>query len=212
MANVQIDQRALMIELSTAEPILKKEAERVMREEFFLPAVRVMSNEFEQHAVTREIDEGVEASNVSETLPDGFASDDGKNLYSFIGFEELNPTKQIRDRLSPNHPDGPRIVYKGMDKNRLDFRFEVKAPNEAAIYANTPMPWAPGISWAKRIEIGIAGVGGFLNGLKKPGSRSGGGIQIENQIRSGRFANTQYLTSIFKNFLANVTRSPSNRL
>ena len=51
-------------------------------------------NEFDNHPVTREINDGISASNISGTL-DGIT-----NLYSFIGFNEGdNPTKAIRDML-----------------------------------------------------------------------------------------------------------------
>ena len=205
-APIPIDQRALFAQLSVAEPVLKKEAERIMRKEIFEPAVGQMMEEFESHEVTREIDAGINAQNISETLSGDFKDDKQKNLFSFIGFESGDsPTDPIRERLDPSHPNGPKLVYKGMDKNKMQIRFEVRAPNEGSIYDSTPLPWATGLSWAKRIEVGIAGLGKFLNrkGLKQ--SRSGGGIQVENQLRPARFIPTKYLSQIFKNFLQNVS-------
>lgn len=205
---VRINQRQLMTELAASEPILRKEADRIMREEFFDPAVAELKAQFTNHPVTREIQGGVDADNESGTLPGNFRQDEGDskpNLFSFIGFEAgSNPTMEIEQRLDPRHPDGPKMTYRGMDRNKLEFRYQIEAPNEQAIEEATPLPWAAGISWVKRIEQGIPGVGYFLNRLDKPTSRSGGGIQIEGQLREGRFRPTSYLSKLFNNFLRGV--------
>lgn len=207
----QINQRALMAQLAASEPILKREADRVMRENYFDPAVAAMKEEFVEHPVTREIMGGTEARNDSGTLQGDFGSEQGKNLYSFIGFPAGDdPITPIGERLDPSHRDGPKMVYKGMDKN-LVFRYEIRAPNEESIYKHTPMPWAKGLSWAKRIEVGIAGVGLFLNKVGISSSRSGGGIQVKNKIRSGRYVATSYLTGIFKRFLTNASGGKRKR-
>jgi hypothetical protein len=205
---IQINQRALMARLTTSEPVLKKVAEKMVREGFFDPAVEQMKNEFESHPVTREIDGGISAANESDTLQGDFKTKSGKNLYSFIGFDSSDgesPLQPIRDRLDPKHPDGPKIVYKGMDKQKITFDYIIKAPKEAAIHKATPMPWAKGLSWSKRIEYGIPGIANFLNKLFAAGSRSWGGVQVDQKLRDGaRFKPTTYLTGIFKNFLATI--------
>lgn len=225
MASIRINQKALLVELAASEPILKKEADSIMRQQFFNPAIKKMKDEFASHPVTQEIREGIGASNISNTLDAPFGEPpearDGReikdysppNLTSFIGFEAgTDPTKEIEKRLDPSHADGPRMVYKGMDKNHLAFRFEIRAPSDEAIQSNTPLPFAPGISWAKRIEQGIPGIGHFLNALGRANSRSGGGIQLENvQLRSGRFKPVKYLSKLFNDFLrrASSGREPS---
>ncbi len=198
---MRINQKQLLVELSAGEPIFKKEAEKVIRQYYFNPAVQEMQDEFNKHKVTTEIEGGIDAGNESNTLVQ--SEYDHMNLYSFIGFgEEDSPIEPIRERLDPNNRDGPKISYVDMDRNRLSFRYRVSAPNEDAIYRNTPMPWAPGLSWAKRIEVGIAGLGKFLNTDKRKNSRSGGGIQVENTLRKGvSFRNTSYLSKIFNDFL-----------
>lgn len=214
MSDVQIDQRALIAELSVAEPIFKREADRVMRETFFDPAVEQLKADYAAHPVTQEIRAGIDSSNISNTLDARFRdSDSPANLFSFIGFEAgSDPTAPVAERLDPANEDGPKLVYQGKDKDSLSFRYLIKAPNETAIEAATSLPWAQGISWVRRIEQGISGVGFFLNARNRKGSRSGGGIQVASQLRPGRFKPTSYLSAIFNNFLRRAAgRAPNGR-
>jgi hypothetical protein len=151
MARYSINRKALFLQISTAEPVLKKEAERIIREYYFDPAVDKMKREFNNHPVTEEIDGGMGSKNISKTLQGDFIDDDCKNLTSFIGFDVSagSPTNEIRDRLDPTHRDGPKMTYKKMDKEKLNFIFEIQAPNQEAIYKKTPLPWADGISGEK---------------------------------------------------------------
>lgn len=218
---VRIDRKKLILDLAVAEPVLKKEAERVVREQYFEPAIKVMKQEFEQHVVTQEIRAGIKGTNVSQTLEAPFGEPpirkDGResqnysppNLFSFIGFPAgTNPLQAIEERLDPANPDGPKLKYKSMNKQDLTFRFEVSTPSLDKIYKATPLPWAAGLSWVWRIERGLPGIGFFLNALHRKGSRSGGGIQVDHQLRPGRFKATSYLTSIFKAFLDRVSKLP----
>ena len=214
MASYSINQKALIAELAVSEPILKREADAILRQQFFEPAVEKLQEEFLQHPVTQEIKGGIGASNISDTLEAPFGdppnAKDGRevknysppNLTSFIGFEAgTDPIVEIERRLNPNHADGPKMVYKGMDRDRLAFRYEIRAPDQDEIENHTPIPWLPGISWTKRIEQGLPGIGFFLNAIGKRGSRSGGGIQIDNQLRAGRFKPVSYLSGLFNAFL-----------
>ena len=207
-----IDRRTLIKELESATPILVKAARAQLTEEVFNPAVEQLKEEFENHKVTEEIRGGIGSSNISDTLNADFREDYEKgdsppNLTGFIGFDEgSDPLEPIVKRLDPTHPDGPKLVYKSKDSDSLTFRFEVRAPSEQAIYKATPLPWAPGLSWAQRIEQGIPGIGYFLNTILRKGSHSGGGIQIENKLRKGTFRAKSYLTGLFKDFLNNVRK------
>ncbi len=207
MAGFSIDRRQLIVELSVADPVLKRVAEQVMRESFFDPAVAQLKEDFTSHPVTQEIAGGVHATNISSTLEAPFRESDDKdsppNLTSFIGFDKspeevLGP---IIQRLDSRHPDGPKLVYKGREKDQMTYRFEVSGPNEEALHDAAPIPWSEGLSWLKRIEQGIPGIGHFLNVYGRPSSRSGGGIQVDGQIRQGRFKPTSYLTKMLNNFL-----------
>ncbi len=216
MAGFKIDQRQLMVELSASDPILKREADKALKEGYFDPAVAQLQQEWEQHPVTREIAGGVDADNESGTL-DAHFREDGKmdsapNLTSFIGFDQpgTEVLAPILQRLDPRHPEGPKLVYQGRDKDKLTYRYNVIAPNEEAIEAATPVPWAPGISWVRRLEQGLPGIGHFLNVKGRPSSRSGGGIQVDGQIRTGRFKPTSYLSKLFNNFLRRVAGKSDN--
>lgn len=207
----KIDPRSLMVELKASDPILKRVADEAMEEGFFLPAVEEMKRDFEKSKVTQEIAGGLGSKNISGTLDAPF-KDPGKgkdddisiaNLWGFIGFD-VSPEEAlapIRDRLDPSHPDGPKMIYKGRDKDKLKYNYQIQAPNEEAIYANTSFVWAKGLSWVRRMEQGIPGIGHFLNVLNRPSSYSGGGIQIEGTLRSGRFRPVKYFSNIINNFL-----------
>lgn len=218
MAGYKIDQRQLMIELSDSNPILKRVADQTLKEAFFDPAVAQLKSDFLRHPVTQEIAAGVDAPNSSRTLDAPFRengeTDSPANLTSFIGFDEspeeiLDP---ILKRLDPRDPDGPKMVYRGRDKDKLIYRYDIVSPNEEAIFEKTPIPWAEGLSWAQRIEQGLPGIAHFLNVKGRPSSRSGGGIQIDGTLRSGRFKPTSYLTAMFNNFLRRVAgRTPNDR-
>lgn len=196
---IKINQRELMLQLGNQEQVFRRVFDAETRDNVFLPAVEQMKEKFEDSDITLEIDGGIGASNQSHTLPG--VKGEGANLTGFIGFEQgSNPTEEIRKRLDPAHPDGPKLERTGVDKKNLVFQYKISGPNEKAIYANTPIPWAPGLSWAKRMEIGIAGLGKFLNKEMGEPSRSGAGIQIKNQLRGGQFKPRSYLSDIFKNF------------
>lgn len=217
-SKITIDQRSLIAELSASDPILKRVAEETLREAFFNPAVETMQMEFEGHPVTSEIAGGVDASNSSGTLEGSFREDESKgdakpNLTGFIGFDKSpdEVLRPIRDRLDPSHPDGPKMVYAGRDKDRMIYRFRIDAPNEKVIYDETPIPWMEGtVSWAKRIESGFTGITHFLNISGSPASRSGAGIQVPGVLRGGRFRPVSYLSKIFNNFLRRVTGRADN--
>lgn len=147
-----------------------------------------MLNEFDNHPVTREINDGISASNISGTL-DGIT-----NLYSFIGFNEGdNPTKVIRDLLE-------KSTYKIItNTNGISSIASFEIPTSQEIFAITPMPWATGRSWARGIETGISGIGYYLKVEKN--SRSGLGIQNKKQVRSNiRFKNIAYISALINKF------------
>ena len=210
---VVVNQRALAVELKSADPILKRVAEQVMREAFFDPAVEQMKAEVFNHPVTQEIGGGAGTPNISGTLEGSFREEGGDttpNLWGFIGFDRTSHTPEtalepILRRLDPSDPDGPKLVYTGRDRDRLRFSWTVRGPNLEAIYADekTHFFWLTGSSWVQRIEQGIPGITHFLN-ANRPSSRSGGGIQIAANLRSGRFKPISYLSSIVNNFFRRV--------
>lgn len=171
----------------------------------FENATIAMQREFESHPVTQEIDGGISSSNISGTLGGGKAPN---NLFSFIGFRgSAKPTEPIRTRLDPSNTEGPKMVKVGKDTRgtNIRYQFKVSAPFEQ-IYKDTPIPWATGLSWVEKIETEIPGFAHFLAEYGLKNSRSGGGIQKEEEVRSGRFRPPEggYLTGIFARFVARM--------
>ena len=151
---------------------LEKEVEKIKNE---------IIEEFENHPVTQEIEGGITATNISNTL-DGIT-----NLYSFIGFESGdNPLDPIREQLK-------KINLRYTINSKGELIFTVEFPTAKDIFKVTPMPWATGRSWAQGIEVGISGLGYYIKSTIN--SRSGLGVQSEKTVRTGvRFRNTKYIS------------------
>ena len=148
-----------------------------------------MIAEFLNHPVTLEIKGGTSSGNISGTL--GGAT----NLFSFIGFESgSDPTDVIEKLLYSTNFRFTRTTNNSVE-------FEIDIPGAAEIFAVTPMPWAPGRSWAKGIETGISGLGYYLK-INRDNSRSGLGIQSPRRVRKSgsKFKNTQYISAFIKKY------------
>lgn len=148
-------------------------------------------NEFLQHPVTKEIQDGPFARNTSETL-DGYG-----NLFSYIGFYNGDdPIQPILEVFQKSTIRFSRLIDGGVVWN-------VFIPAKEDIWEVSPMPWAPGRSWAKGIETGISGIGQYFYSLRKemPESRSETAIQSKKNIgRKTRFKNVKYISAILANF------------
>jgi len=149
--------------------------------------------EFNNHPVTVEIVGGVSSSNISGTL-NGIT-----NLFSFIGFDSgEKPIDPIRRRIEQIAPKF-RISPTGIITYTIEF------PTAKDIFEITPLPWAPGRSWAKGIETGISGIGYYIK--KVSNSRSGLGIQSKKPVRTGvRFQNTQYISSLINKYTKEIQK------
>ena len=149
-----------------------------------------MIAEFLNHPVTREIKQGVGSENISGTL--GGAT----NLFSFIGFNSgsQDPTKAIENILQQTN-----FEFAIAKVNSVEFSIYIPDPKD--VFDVTPMPWAPGRSWAKGIESGISGLGYYLK-VERDNSRSGLGIQSTRQVRKkgAKFKNTQYISALLKKY------------
>lgn len=188
---------------------LKKAAD-IRAKQVFNDAVLSMQEDFEESKITQEIDGGIGADNVSETLGGEGAP---RNLFAFIGFKEgEHPTQEIRERLSPTDPAGPKlsqgqkVAATGGDQV-CRFQYGIRAPVKTSIYKSTPVPWAPGLSWAEKLEGEFPGFAHFLDRfMTSDRSRSGGGIQIEGELpgRTYNVPDDGYLSGIFARFLDTV--------
>ncbi len=175
---------------------LKRQAPKALRRDFekdinkkFKDLKNEMIKEFLTDPVTIELLEGAGASNISGTL--GGVS----NLFAFIGFNSgEQPISPILKML-----EGTQIIYKQEIRQRgIGVEFEVSLPTAEDIFMVTPLPWASGRSWAEGIERGLSGLG-YL--LRKSDGRSGAAIQSRvKKVRSGRFQNRPYISSLIKRY------------
>lgn len=141
-----------------------------------------MMFDFLNHPITVEILAGPRAYNSSGTLG-GYG-----NLFSFIGFNEndkpIDPILKLLNQT--NYNISPFI------NGSSQIKFEM--PSAEDIFKVTPLPWATGISWAQRIEVGLSGLGSYIN-KSSDISRSGEGLQSKKKQKGGAFRNTPYISS-----------------
>lgn len=155
-------------------------------------------NQFENHPVTKEIATGPESRNISNTLG-GIG-----NLFSFIGFEKSSdPISRIRDLIRNSFS----IEKKGVSisGSRIKFNYKISYPDLKDLDGVSSMPWESGKSWISSIERSISGFGYYMY-KKFNKSRSGTGLQTENQIRSGSFKPVKYMSQIVKDFVNNIRK------
>lgn len=160
-------------------------------------AQRELQAKFSAHPVTREIDGGTDASNISGTLG-GYG-----NLFSFMGFEAGDfPTAAINEILNQNMKFSVRKI-----SGTTKYKMQVFAPTKAEIYDSTPLPWASNLSWADGVEKGISGLGYYLFSTKgMPNSRSGTAIQSVNRISGVNFTSTPYVGKMLETFEKRISK------
>ncbi len=185
---MRIDSRDLndILDQLNTQSAYTKFADDVVREEFE-KVKREILNEFNTHPVTVEIEGGIYASNISNTLS-GIT-----NLFSFIGFEANDrPIDPIRNLLQQS------TMRKNIGRRGLiSYTFEI--PTAKDIFLISPLPWAAGRSWAKGIEEGLSGLGYYIK--KTRNSRSGLGVQSQKIIRPQyRYKNIKYISDIMNKY------------
>lgn len=154
-----------------------------------------MLAEFEAHRVTREIEGGSGAQNISSTLG-GYG-----NLFSYIGFDQGDlPIPPIRNILE-NSVSLVRVKQVG---HTLKFEIIIQVPDKKDIHDASPLPWAAARSWVAGIEHGLSGLGQYL--VKSGVGRSGGGVQVKGSIRSGGFRNKSYISGIIQGLHVNLKK------
>jgi hypothetical protein len=180
------------------QELVNKQCGKLLRNDFekiarmrFEQIKREMIKEFLNHPVTKEIKDGPEAQNTSNTLG-GYG-----NLFSYIGFYNgEDPIEPILEEFQKSTIVFSRVIDGGALWN-------IYIPAKEDIWSVSPMPWAEGRSWAKGIETGISGLGQYFytlrGGLKN--SRSETAIQTESKLRGkSRFKNVKYITEILKKY------------
>ncbi len=163
----------------------------------FNAAKKELLDQFEESAVTQELDGGVDEANISDTLA-GYG-----NLKSFLGFDsEAKPTDELRSLLI----DGiqietldPSITEEG--DGQIKYLFSYSLPSKDEITEVTPLPWTDK-SWVGIVENGADNFTRYLFSKRRsfPQSRSGPAVQVKNNLRSIKFKPVPYLTQMFINF------------
>lgn len=166
----------------------KRVIERQIRKKVEMVKAQML-NEFNRHAVTKDIEGGA-----GGVLSKG-------DLFSFIGFNSGDmPTASLRMLLLQSL----RVRVTRVMRSDVSVDFVISIPSREEIEAITPMPWASGRSWAREVELGIPGLGKYLV-KDSPSSRSGKAIQVTGVIDSSKFGGTPYMTDIIGNLIKNLT-------
>jgi|TARA_B100001094_G_C17936213_1_gene673246 hypothetical protein len=150
-----------------------------------------------EHPVSKEISDGSTASNISGTLG-GYG-----NLFSFLGFDNgSDPVAVIEGILSK------KLRHKVKPRGRGSFLITVFIPEAKEIFADTPMPWASGLSWAEGVEKGVSNAAAYLFNPKGfPDSKSGTGLQSQNKVSGVSFKRTPYITNLIQQFKKDLLKS-----
>lgn len=151
-------------------------------------------DDFNNHPVTQELEDGPTASNSSNTL-NGIG-----NLFSYIGFYASQaPVSELRLLLEKS------FSFKKKALGKRGAKFIITFPDQEAIKKNTPMPWEGGRSWVTGIEKGISGFGYYIY-KKFSGGRSGEALQSSNKVRGSSFKRVKYMSEMIKNFVNNMSK------
>lgn len=165
----------------------------------FAKAKSELIQEFSSHPVSKEIEGGPNANNISGTLG-GYG-----NLFSFIGFNYgANPVSEWVAFLQNYLRIKNRGVSATPRNNRVIVEIQMNSIKDSDLKKYAPIPWNKGRSWVEAIERGLSGFGYYLN--NNSNGRSKGGIQAENQIRPGNFKNVKYWSAMWANFIRNLNK------
>lgn len=179
-------------DLSSVENKARKEAEKEINR------LRIeLVDDFSSHPVTREIENGADATNESSTL-NGIG-----NLTTYIGFSAGdNPTQPVKEILNTVRiSTDPKKKSSASD---ITFEFDVIAPSIEEIENVGKLPFEQGNSWVKGIENGISGFGAYIYGKMFKSSRSGKGLQSVNSFRQGAFRPVKYMSEIMNKFYSKI--------
>tara|TARA_R110000824_G_scaffold4904_3_gene23041 strand:- start:903 stop:1520 length:618 start_codon:yes stop_codon:yes gene_type:complete len=179
--------------VNTKTSTIKPKLERAKKKAF-----DSFMRDFRDHAVTREIAAGPNASNSSGTLG-GYG-----NLFSFIGFDGAdNPTMVIEAYILNKLRKSIRLIP---DTKRGGWKATFDIPSLDDIASLTPIPWATGRSWVVGIQEGISGLGQYMYSTRaeRYDSRSGTAFQADTNIRGGGFRNMPYMVPLLKNLQKNL--------
>ena len=145
--------------------------------------------EFDQHEVTKELEQGTSGMNSSLLGGQG-------NFFGFLGFHEGDqPVKIIRgileDHIKIRNTKGK---LKKVSGTSFQWEFDIDIPSKAEIYAVTPMAWSTR-SWVKGVERGITN---YAKTVFRDSERSRSGIALQSRQNIGfiTFRPTPYITAL----------------
>lgn len=189
MSNIVVPNSVVDLAAKQSGKFVRPQIEPRLTKEFKI-IKQQMLKEFNTHQVTMELEQKTAAD------PSSFVS--SGSLFGFIGFDSSDePTEIVREMLSESE-------LKFIRFNGAIIDYKVFYPSKEELFDATPLPWAAGRSWLKGIESGLSGLGQYLNLDDSEYSRSGGGIQSEYKVRSGRFKATSYISKILNNFIKKI--------
>lgn len=121
------------------------------------------------------------------------------NLFSFFGFKEGDdPVGDLEKYLSRNISFSVGSAYKNFTLSSL-----VRYPSFSNFEQSSTLalPWGAG-SWPVRIEKGLPNLGKFLS--IQPKGRSGGGIQVKNELNQQDWTGIPFISKHKRNFIRRV--------
>ena len=191
----KVDMRSVNKSLSRSKVFNSEMRKKVIKT--FESSKKRLIQDFKNHPVTKEIEGGPSASNLSGTL-NGYG-----NLFTFIGFVfGSQPTAAVERMLRENVTLG-QVKKKSTLRRRITVSVDINIPSKAAFHTATPLPFENARSWLYGIETGISGFGSYMFKKWKT-SRSTRGIETKKKIRSGSFRNTTYFSSMLLAFTKRI--------
>lgn len=188
----EIAQKGYKIVKPAVEARAKRELEKSKQQ---------LLQDFENHAVTKEVKAGNNSSNITNTLG-GYG-----NLFTFIGFDnDADPISPIRSLLARS------IKIQSIRKktNELAFVLRFSVPTKEEIESISPTPWSTE-SWVEAVEKGMSGLGRYLYSNDRSRfstSRSRGGIEAKFEVRSGQTSRPiDYMSGILSRMLKNIEKN-----
>ena len=190
----KVNMRSIKKKLNSAKKTELKVEETANR--VFNDSKNKFIEEFDSHPITKEIEQGPNSSNISNTL-NGVG-----NLFSFIGFDKnSNPVNEVRNIISKKFKlERPKKKTK---ETKVIFEYTIRYPGLEDLKSVSPMPWESGRSWVSAIERGISGFSNYMY-KKFVEGRSGEALQTENKIRGGNYKPKKYMSEIISNFIKNL--------
>jgi len=180
---------------------LQIEIRQLIEKQFKIAHDKLM-RDFDSHPVTRELESGPGASNITGTLSSG-------NLFGFIGFTAgSKPTQSLRSRLNSTNI---LIKHRKMSSFGFIWTYVVNSPSLKELYKLSPMPWAKGASWLQELEgRGIPNLGQYMYKDMRS-SRSEAGFQNKN-LQPGGSIKMPYIKELLQEFEKSLNSISASRV